>query len=198
MEYQEIVHLVNTDPVAQTLLALPIPMHLAYVGLDGVPRVVPTTHLWDGKAFVFATPTTTYKVKAIRANPKVGFTLDIGPGRYAAEARVKVTELLGMPLVDYAPLMVNGRGTASIEIQPGIAQVHLDAAKRMVADDKKLAEWERVEREHQSEMAVISIVPTHIEVIDFITRFPPPKWRTEGAYAKKERSTESAVSAALS
>lgn len=193
MEYQEIVELVNNDPVIQILLELPIPMHVAYIGLDGVPRVVPTTHLWDGKAFVFATPVETYKVKALRANPDVGFSMDIGPGRFASEARVKVTDAVGLPLIDYGPIMVNGRGKAHIEVVPGIAQVHLDAAKRMVADDRKLANWEAVEKQNQTEMAVISIVPTHLAVVDFVKRFPPPHWRTEDAYANVRQPADAAA-----
>jgi Pyridoxamine 5'-phosphate oxidase len=174
MDYPEIVHLLNTDPVVQTLLKLPIPMRLAYVGLDGHPRAVPITHLWDGRAFVFVTPATTYKVKAMAAHPEVAFTLDVGPGRTAAEARVKVSAVLGLPVVDYGPLAMIGRGRASIEVKPGLPQEHIDAARRMLADEEKLQEWARVEREHQTEMAVISIIPTHVTVCDFVTRFPPP------------------------
>ncbi len=33
----------------------------------------------------------------------------------------------------------------------------------------------RVKRESTSEMAVITIVPTHVVVCDFVTRFPPPR-----------------------
>lgn len=183
MDYSEIVRLVNTDPVVQTLLDLPIAMHLGYIGLDGHPRTIPVTHLWDGRSFIFATPTNTYKVKAIAEHPEVAFTLDVGPGRMAAEARVKVSAVLGLPVVDYGPLSVVGRGRASIEIRPGIPQEHLDAARRMVADEQKLEEWANVEREYQNEWAVISIFPTHLTICDFITRFPsstPPKrqaWR---------------------
>jgi Pyridoxamine 5'-phosphate oxidase len=108
MDYAEIVHLVNTDPVVQTLMELPIAMHLGYNGLDGHPRTVPVTHQWDGRAFIFATPTNTYKVRAIAQHPEVAFTLDVGPGRMAAEARIKVSAVLGLPAVDYGPLSVVG------------------------------------------------------------------------------------------
>ena len=40
MEYQDVVHAVNTDPVVQALLAAPLPMQLGYIGLDGYPRTV--------------------------------------------------------------------------------------------------------------------------------------------------------------
>ena len=170
MDYSEIVHLVNTDPVMQTLLAAPIPMRLGYVGLDGHPRSVPVAYLWNGKAFVFATPTTAYKVKAIAAHPEVAFTVDTAE----AESRAKVSAQLGSTVADYTPLIVMVRGTASIAVEQGLPQDHIDASRRMVGDDEMMEEWERIKRESTSEMALITIIPTHVTVCDFITRFPPP------------------------
>ncbi|GAB2701500.1 pyridoxamine 5'-phosphate oxidase family protein [Kitasatospora kifunensis] len=152
MDYLKIVHLVNTDPVIQTLLAAPIPMRLGYVGLDGHPRTLPVSYLWNGKAFVFATPPTAYKVKAIAAHPEVSFTVDT---------------------TDFTPLIMMVRGKASIEVKPGVPEEHIEASRRMVGEEK-MAEWERVKRESTDEMAVISIIPTHVTVCDFDTRFPPP------------------------
>jgi hypothetical protein len=177
MDYPEIVHLLNTDPVVQTLLDEPIPMRLAYLGLDDHPRSVPINHLWNGKAFVFATPNVAYKVKAIAANPKVGFTLDVGAGRVGLETRAKVSALIGppQPSLDFAPMAMHGRGRATVEITPGVPQEHIDASRRMIGDDKKWEDWARVRREEDTcGMALITIVPTHIVVADFVTRFPPP------------------------
>jgi hypothetical protein len=176
MDYPEIVRLVNTDPVIQTLLEEPIPMRIAYLGLDGHPRAVPVNHVWNGRAFVFATPNSAYKVKAIAANRKVGFALDVGAGRPALETREKVSALIGPPppIFDYSPIAVHGRGTATVEITPGIPQEHIDASRRMIGDDKKWAEWARIRREETSGMARITIIPTQIFVVDFVTRFPPP------------------------
>jgi hypothetical protein len=176
MDRQELAHFVNTDPVIRTLLEEPIPMRLAYLGLDGHPRSVPINHLWDGEAFVFATPNAAYKARAIAVNPRVGFTLDVGAGRVAAETRAKVSALIGppAPAIDFAPIAVHGRGTATVEATLGVPQAHIDASRRMIGDDAKWAEWARVRRQETSGMALISIVPTHIVVADFVTRFPPP------------------------
>jgi hypothetical protein len=152
VDYQEIVHLVNTDPVIKTLLEAPIPMRLGYLGLDGHPRTVPVVYLWNGKAFVFASRTMAYKVRAIAANPRVSFTVDTA----------------GFP-----PLLMIVRGTASIEIKQGVPQEHVEAARRSVGADN-MADWERSSRETTPEMAVITIIPTHIIVADYETRFPPP------------------------
>ncbi|MFF1459366.1 pyridoxamine 5'-phosphate oxidase family protein [Streptomyces sp. NPDC058330] len=99
MNYAEILHLMETDPVIRTLIEAPIPMRLGYVGLDGHPRAVPVSYIWNGKAFVFATPTGAYKVKALTAHPQVAFTVDT---------------------TTYTPLTMNVRGTASVEIRQGI------------------------------------------------------------------------------
>jgi hypothetical protein len=187
MDYPEIVELVNTDPVIQTLLAEPIPMRLAYVGLDGCPRSVPVNHLWNGEAFVFATPNAAYKVRAITANPLVGFTLDIG-GPLARETRAKVSALIGPPppALDFCPMSVHGRGTATVEFTPGVPEEHIEASRRMAGDDEKWAEWARVRRTETSGMSLVSIVPTQVVVIDFVTRFPPPTEITVPAFGVDE------------
>ncbi|WP_405096332.1 pyridoxamine 5'-phosphate oxidase family protein [Micromonospora sp. NBC_01412] len=169
MDYPELVRLVNTDPVVRTLLEAPILMRLGYVGLDGHPRSVPVAYVWNGRAFVFASPTTAYKVRAIAAHPQVSFTVDT----MAAEPRAKAAAALGAPVADYTPLMMLVRGTASIEVEQGLPQVHIDASRRMIGEHN-VPEWERSKREHTREMALVTIVPTHVTVCDFITRFPPP------------------------
>ena len=151
MDYNQIVELMDTDSVVQTLLAAPIPMRLAYVGLDGHPRSVPVSYLWNGKAFVFGSTTTAYKVRAIAAHPEVAFTVDT---------------------TDFTPLIMMVRGIASIKVQQGIPQEYIDAARRIVGEDR-MEEWERIVRENMSEMALITILPTHVTVCDFDTRFPP-------------------------
>jgi nitroimidazol reductase NimA-like FMN-containing flavoprotein (pyridoxamine 5'-phosphate oxidase superfamily) len=151
MDYTQIVELMNTDPVVQTLLSAPIPMRLAYVGLDGHPRSIPVSYIWNGKAFVFGSATTAYKVKAITAHPEVAFTVDT---------------------TDFTPLIMMVRGAASIEIHQRIPQEYIDAARKIVGDDR-MEEWERNVRQNMSEMALITILPTHAIVCDFDTRFPP-------------------------
>ncbi|KXK63418.1 pyridoxamine 5'-phosphate oxidase family protein [Micromonospora fluostatini] len=169
MDYPEIVHLMNTDPVAQTLVAAPVLMRLGYVGLDGHPRSVPVSYVWNGSAFVFASPTTAYKVRAIAAHPQVSFTVDT----MAAGPREKAAALLGVPAPAYTPLIMLVRGTASIEVRQGLPEEHVAASRRMIGDDA-MVEWERAKRAHTTDMAVVTIVPTHVTLCDFITRFPPP------------------------
>ena len=44
------------DPIAQELLRSTIPARLAYIWLDGTPRVVPIWFHWTGREFVLGTP----------------------------------------------------------------------------------------------------------------------------------------------
>lgn len=173
MKYSDIVRLVETDPVVRTLLEMPIALRIGYTGLDGSPRVIPVVYLWDGAAFVFASPAAAYKVKSIVARPEAAFSIDVGPGPTAAEARVKISSSLGLPVVDYAPIAVTGRGTTSIEICSGIPQIHLEMARRMIGDDRKLKDWADGHVERDNDWAIISLTPTHIAVCDFVSRFPP-------------------------
>jgi nitroimidazol reductase NimA-like FMN-containing flavoprotein (pyridoxamine 5'-phosphate oxidase superfamily) len=64
------------DPIAQEMLHAPIPARLAYVWMDGSPRVVPIAFHWDGQEIVMAGPTDAPKVKALEKNPNVAVTLD--------------------------------------------------------------------------------------------------------------------------
>src|SRR3981081_4470774 len=64
------------DPVAQELLQSKIPARLAYIAIDGTPRVVPIWFHWNGREFVMATPPKAPKLKALAKNPRVALTID--------------------------------------------------------------------------------------------------------------------------
>lgn len=152
MKYEEIVELMNHDPVVQSLLEAPIPARLAYIGKDGAPRAVPVSYLWNGKAFVFASPVSWAKVEAMRLHPKVALTVDE---------------------TTFPPSAFMARGAVSIEIVQGIPQEYIDASRRIVGDEL-MPSWEEEVRKQMSEMALISITPTWLKVVDFETRFPGP------------------------
>src|SRR6267154_822751 len=63
-------------PVSQELLHSKIPARLAYVWTDGTPRVIPIWFHWNGREFIMATPPKAPKLKALKKNPKVSFTID--------------------------------------------------------------------------------------------------------------------------
>src|SRR5262252_7746595 len=64
------------SPVAQELLTSTIPARLAYVWMDGTPRVVPIWFHWNGQDIVMASPPKAPKLKALAKNPKVSLTID--------------------------------------------------------------------------------------------------------------------------
>lgn len=152
MTYEEIVDTLNTDPFVQQLLAAPIPARIAYIGLDGNPRVVPVSYLWDGAHFVFASPPEWYKIKSIVKNPHVAFTVDT---------------------TDFPPLILSVRGIATVEFDQGLPEVYVEASRRIVGEDK-MPEWERNVRSENRNMALVRIKPTWIKVVDFETRYPGP------------------------
>lgn len=152
MTYDKIVQTLNSDPFVAKLFEAPIPMRLAYTGLDGDPRVIPISFIWDGSDFVIATSPDWYKAKAIAKNPNVALTVDS---------------------TDFPPLILSARGIARIEYDKGLPPEYIEASRRMVGEDK-MEEWERNVRAENRNMALIRIRPTWIKIVDFETRFPGP------------------------
>src|SRR5256885_9130627 len=67
---------VLATPLAQELLRSSPLAHLAYIGRDGYPRVIPTGYLWKGGKFVVCTPDNAPKVRGLGSNPRVALTID--------------------------------------------------------------------------------------------------------------------------
>lgn len=153
MTYDEIVETLNTDAYVRTLLDAAIPARLAYTGLDGAPRVVPVSYLWNGEDFVFASPPTWYKIRSIAANPRVAFTVDT---------------------TDFPPLILSVRGIASIAYDQGLPDEYVEASRRIVGEER-MPDWEAAVRAENRNMALVRIRPTWIKVVDFDTRYPGPE-----------------------
>ncbi len=152
MNYNEIVETMNADPTVKELLAAPIPARLAYIGKNGAPRAIPVSYLWNGRAFVFASPVDWAKVEALRLNPRVALTVDE---------------------TTFPPRAFMARGTSSIEIVQGIPREYIDASRRIVGDEL-MPSWETEVRSKMYEMALTTITPIWLKVVDFETRFPGP------------------------
>src|SRR5436305_13322334 len=52
--------------------------HLAYIGNDGAPRVIPVGFFWTGDEFVISTATTSPKIAALSTHPEVALAVDAG------------------------------------------------------------------------------------------------------------------------
>jgi len=151
--------LLETD-LAQELLRSSIPARLAYVALDGTPRVIPTWFAWDGTDIVMATylagPNAgirhrAARVAALRANPVIALTID--------------TE--GSP-----PRSLTIRGRAQIDEVAGLAPEYVASAHRYLGD----AAPEMIAGMDQpgTVQARIAVRPTWVGLLDFATRLPSP------------------------
>src|SRR5438477_8495 len=63
---------------AQELLTSTSAAHLAYVGDDGAPRVIPVGFFWTGDQVVISTARTAPKVAALSARPDVALAIEAG------------------------------------------------------------------------------------------------------------------------
>lgn len=137
-------------PVAQRLLTTPLVAGLAYVAMDGTPRLVPVNFLWNGEELVVGAFADTYKIRALRARPDVAATIDTADDRPQAlmlRGTVALTEVDGV-LPEYAAIQRAGMGE-----EAGSAYVE--------AIDKP-----------GLRMVRIALRPTWVGVLDFQDRFP--------------------------
>lgn len=141
---------VMAKPYAKQLLESRIPARIAYVGLDGAPRVVPVGYVWDGHHVAFASVMGSAKNEALRVNPRVAITID--------------TE-------DYPPKTLLIRGTARVEIVDGVPDLYVQASTRRLPEEVRKP-WEDGVRGLFDQMAVVTITPTWARLIDFETTLP--------------------------
>jgi nitroimidazol reductase NimA-like FMN-containing flavoprotein (pyridoxamine 5'-phosphate oxidase superfamily) len=144
MDQQEI-HKELSD--AQELLASTSAAHLAYIGKDGTPRVIPVGCYWTGEEFVISCATTSPKVAALSARPDVALSIDTGDTPDQARA-------------------LSVRGQANVEIVDGVVQEYLAAARKTM-DAEVAAAFEENVRELYDQMARIAIMPRWVRYYDF-------------------------------
>src|SRR5437660_1604454 len=137
-------------PAARELLQSKIPARLAYVWMDGTPRVIPIWFHWNGSEFVMGTPPNAPKLKALARNPKVSLTIDDNT-------------------FPHKVLLI--RGTARLENVDGIVPEYAAAADRYFEPELAKA-WLTQLRGLISSMVRITITPEWVGLLDFQTRFP--------------------------
>jgi general stress protein 26 len=146
MERQEVDDELSTTG-AQELLSSTSAAHLAYVGEDGTPRVIPVGFFWTGDQFVISTATTSPKVRALSARPDVALSIDTGNTPDQARA-------------------LSIRGRANVEIVDGVVDEYLAAARKTM-DAEAAAQFEQYCREMYNQMARIAITPRWVRFYDF-------------------------------
>lgn len=152
------LRLLETD-VAQQLLRSSIPARIAYIALDGTPRVVPTWFEWNGEAVVMATYLAgqaagirrpAARVAALRANPAVALTID-------TEAS--------------PPQCLTIRGRAEIDEVEGLAPEYVAAARRYLGEEGAAATVAAMDQPGTVQ-ARITVRPTWVGLVDFGERLP--------------------------
>jgi PPOX class probable F420-dependent enzyme len=135
------------DPVVASLLSEPNLARLAYVGLDGRPRVVPIWFRLQDGGIVMVTGPKAEKAKALAANGAVALTIDSGQPPYKV-------------------LLVQGE--ASLEEVEGMAAEYPEIVRRYLgpATEAYLGRL-RVKRQVRIRVAVRSW-----RVFDFVRRYP--------------------------
>jgi len=137
-------------PAARDLLLSKIPARLAYVWMDGTPRVVPIWFHWNGTEIVMATPPKAPKLRALAKNPKVSLTIDDNT-------------------FPHKVLLI--RGTARTETLKGIVPEYALAADRYFGREQGEA-WVKQMADMISSMVRVTITPEWVGLLDFQTRFP--------------------------
>lgn len=132
---------------AQELLASSSAAHLAYIGRDGSPRVIPVGFFWTGDQAVIATVPTSPKVAALAVRPDVALSIDAGDTPDQARA-------------------LSIRGQAEVEIVDGVVPEYLAAARKSM-DAQAAAEFEQNVRGMYKQMARIAITPNWVRYYDF-------------------------------
>jgi PPOX class probable F420-dependent enzyme len=137
-------------PAARELLQSKIPARLAYVWMDGTPRVVPIWFHWNGSEFVMGTPPKAPKLKALAKNPKVSLTIDDNT-------------------FPHKVLLI--RGTAQLKTVEGVVPEYAAAAERYFGREQGQA-WVAQMGKMVSSMVRVTITPEWVGLLDFQTRFP--------------------------
>ena len=149
MTTEEIINIL-AKPYAQQLLNGPEPARMAYVALDGDPRVIPIGFWTEGERIVMGTVPKSAKVAALRTNPKVALTIDQGA---------------------FPPKVLLIRGAAEVELVEGVPDGYLNAGRKVMTDEQ-YPEWVAGVQSLYDEMAVITITPTWVKLLDFETTIP--------------------------
>jgi PPOX class probable F420-dependent enzyme len=149
-------------PVARQLLRSTIPARLAYIALDGTPRVVPMQFHWTGEEVVLSCWPDDPKAAALRAHPAVALTID------TAEPPFRVLQI---------------RGTAATATVDGVLPEMRTASIRYMGPEAGEAFVEQAAR-LSPRMVRIGVRPTWVDVLDFETRLPGGMVRRLAAAAR--------------
>jgi hypothetical protein len=143
--------------IAQRLLASTTPARLAYMALDGTPRIVASWFVWTGEELVMPTfisaphiSHAAYRVRTLRENPEIAVSID--------------TE-------SFPPEVLTIRGTAEVAEVDGVMPEYAQAAHRYLGSEQATPYLAQIDQPG-TRMARIAVRPAWVGVLDFQTRLP--------------------------
>jgi hypothetical protein len=141
-------------PAAQEMLQSKEPARVAYIGPDGLPRVVTMQFQWTGEEIVVTSVASLPKVRALREHPDVAITIDTFA--IAEEMPIRVLSI---------------RGKASVTEVKGVVPEAYQANCRYIG--KEAADgWAQWISQQGTKVARIALRPTWVSLLDYQTRFP--------------------------
>jgi hypothetical protein len=154
------VRLLETDLAAQ-LLHSSIPARLAFVAIDGTPRIVPTWFEWNGAEIVMVTYV---------AGPNVGIR---HPAARIAALRANPTVALTIDTETFPSQSLTMRGQAEIDEVDGLAPEYVASAHRYLGDAAAAAMVAAMDQPGTVQARIV-VRPTWVGLLDFATRLPSP------------------------
>jgi hypothetical protein len=138
------------DPVAQQLLQVKGPAHLAYNWSDGTPRVIPIGFHWNGEEMVMATTPDSPKMKVLKDGSRVAVSIDHNTT---------------------PPKILTIRGTVRVDTVEGLAPEYVAMIRRTMSKEEGEALLAGAARIYPRQ-ARIFIRPDWVGLLDFETRLP--------------------------
>jgi Pyridoxamine 5'-phosphate oxidase len=145
--------------LAQRLLAAPIPARLAFVALDGTPRVVPTWFHWTGCDLVMVTYV---------AGPRIGIR---HPAARLAALRARPDVAVTIDTDTFPPQSLSLRGRVEITEVDGLAPEYAAAAQRYLGQEAAAGMLAGLDQPGTRQARIV-LRPTWVGLLDFDTRLP--------------------------
>jgi hypothetical protein len=139
---------------AQEMLQSNEPARVAYLGADGLPRLVTMQFHWTGEELVVTSVASLPKVRALRERPEVAITIDT------------------FAIAEGTPMRVLSiRGEASVSEAEGVVPEAYLANCRYIG--KEAADgWAQWISQQGTKVARIAVRPSWVSLLDYQTRFP--------------------------
>ncbi|HEY2125685.1 MAG TPA: pyridoxamine 5'-phosphate oxidase family protein [Streptosporangiaceae bacterium] len=141
------------------MLAAPIPARVAFVALDGTPRVVPTWFHWTGQEIVMPT---------YIAGPQIGIR---HPAARLAALRARPDVAVTIDTDTFPPQSLSLRGRVEITEVDGLAPEYAAAARRYLGEEAAMGMLASLDQPGTAQARIV-LRPTWVGLLDFDTRLP--------------------------